>query len=229
MKTSVILSSSDRNLFGTIIKQDTKTQFLSLTDLQKAYETARWKHGWSDRKVSDVVQTMEFKQRLYYVLEKQRLIETDLAGFIEMIDKEGFVRTAKGLGIWKSTGARGTNQVSCDPFVWVLVAMEMNPMIYAQVVIWLTDSLIFNRIEAGTEYLPMNTAIKTILPSPDYSKFAIAVNTKVFGHHQAGMRNIASAKELRKISDIEKFIKNAIEKGWIKTESEILSAISDYK
>jgi hypothetical protein len=229
MKTSVLLQSTDRVLFDTTIKQDTKSQFLSLTDLQSAYETARWQYGWSDRKVSDVVQTMEFRQRLFYILENKGIIKTNLSGFIEMIEKEGFVRTVKGLGIWKATGARGTNQVSCDPYVWVLIAMEMNPMIYAKVVLWLTDSLVFNRIEAGDEFMPMNAAIKTILGAPDYGRFAKAINEKVFGHHQFGMRNLASAKELRKISDIEKFVKNAIESGWLKSEHDIMSAIISYK
>jgi hypothetical protein len=43
------------------------------------------------------------------------------------------------------------------------------------------------------------------------------------------MRNLASAKELRKISDIEKFISNAIENKWIKSEEDILNAIKNYK
>lgn len=101
----------------------------------------------------------------------------------------------------------------------------MNPMIYARVVIWLTDSLVFNRIEAGTEYMPMNAEIKRVLGTPDYTLFAKSINTRVFGKHIAGMRNIASAKELRKISDIEKLVTTAIRNGWIKTESDILKAI----
>ena len=38
MKTDVILSSTDRELFGITIRQNTKEQFLSVTDLQNAYE-----------------------------------------------------------------------------------------------------------------------------------------------------------------------------------------------
>lgn len=228
MKTSVILSSSDRELFGVTIKQDTKSEMLSITDLQKSYEIARWQHGWSERRIDSVTQQAEFKERLFYILENQGIIKTSILGFMEMVEKEGLTRVLKGLGVWKTTGARGTNQVMCNAYIWVLIAMEMNPMIYAKVVIWLTDSLIFNRIEAGTEYLPMNTAIKTIISNPDYSKFAKEINVKVFGHHQAGMRNLASAKELRKISDIEKFVKNAIEMGIAKTEQQVILIIQKY-
>ena len=225
MKTSVILSSTDRELFGVTIKQDTKSQMLSVTDLQNAYEKARWQHGWSERRIESVTTQSEFKERLFYILENQGVIKTSILVFMEMIEKEGLTRVMKGLGVWKATGARGNNQVYCDPFVWVLIAMEMNPMIYAKVVIWLTDSLVFNRIEAGSEYMPMNAEIKRVLQNPDYTVFAKAINVRVFGKHLAGMRNLASAKELRKISDIEKTIITAIKNGWIKTEGEILKAI----
>ena len=116
-----------------------------------------------------------------------------------------------------------------DPYVWVLLAMELNPMLYAKVIIWLTDTLIFNRIEAGSEYLPMNAAIKKCIGNPDYTKFAKAINVAVFGKHMTGMRNLASAKELRKITEIEKFVINAIERGWLKKEEQILEAIKTYK
>lgn len=229
MKTNVLLSSSDRELFGITITQNTKEQFLSVTDLQKAYERARWQYGWSERRIDSITQTSDFRERLYYVLENQGIIKTSILGFMEMLNKEGFTKTMKGLGVWKSTGARGNNQVMCDPYIWVLLALELNPMIYAKVIIWLTDSLIFNRIEAGSEYLPMNAAIKSVIPNPDYAKFARAINEKVFGIHQSGMRNLASAKELRKIADIEKFIINAIEQKWTTTETQIISAIVNYK
>lgn len=225
MKTSVIISSSDRQLFGVTIKQDTKSQMLSVTDLQNAYEKARWQHGWSERRVNDLLVNKPMQERLFYVLENQGIIKTSLNVFIEMLDKEGIVKTLKGLGVWKATGTRGSNQVFCDPYIWVLISMEMNPMIYAKVVMWLTDALIFNRIEAGSEYMPMNAEIKRVLNNPDYTVFAKAINTRVFGNHLAGMRNIASAKELRKISDIEKMVTTAIKNGWIKTENEILKAI----
>lgn len=225
MKTSVIISSSDRELFGVTIKQDTKSQMLSLSDLQQAYEVARWQHGWSERRVNDLLTNRPMQERLFYILENKGIIKTSMNGFMDMLEKEGITRTLKGLGVWKATGARGNNQVYCDPYIWVLIAMEMNPMIYARVVVWLTDSLVFNRIEAGSEYAPMNAAISSIIKNTDYTVYAKAINNRVFGRHITGMRNLASAKELRKISDIEKMVTTAIKNGWVKNESEILNAI----
>lgn len=229
MKTNVVLKSTDRQLFGVTIKQKTKEQFLSITDLQRSYETARWQYGWTDRRVNDILQYKPVQERVYYLLFESGKIKTTLPAFMEMVESEGIVKVLKGLGAWSTTG-RGTDKaVFCDPFVWMLLAMELNPMIYAKVVIWLSDSLIMDRIEAGSEYLPMNSAIKAICKSPDYGKYARAINTKVFGHHQTGMRNLACAKELRKITDIEKFIINAIQLKWLKGEDAILDAIKNYK
>lgn len=105
--------------------------------------------------------------------------------------------------------------------------MELNPMIYAKVVVWLTDTLIFDRIEAGNEYKPMNQAINKIIKSPDYRKYAKAINEKVFGNHLTGMRNLASANELKKITKIEQFITQGITIGMIKEEKQVLYAIKN--
>lgn len=202
---------------------------LSVTDLQKAYEAARWQYGWSDKRVNDILSSIDTKYRLYYVLKEMNFIKAEISVFMEMVDKEGLTRVLKGLGVYKTTGRGENKQVVANPYVWMLIAMELNPMIYAKVIIWLTDSLIFDRIDAGTEYMPMNSAIKKIVHEPEFFKYAIAINQKVFGLHKTGMRNLASAKELRKIADIEKFIAQSIDMGFLKSEDDILKAIQNYK
>lgn len=226
MKTNVILSSTDRELFGITIRQNTQGGFLSVSDLQKAYEVARWQHGWSERTVNWVMSTQSFKERVYYILENKGLIKEGFNSFMEMCDNEGITKVLKKINVYKTTGARENKQIVADPYIWVLIAMEMNPMIYAKVIIWLTDSLIFDRIEAGADYLPMNAEISKIVESPNYPLYATLINKKVFGHHQAGMRNLASAKELRKIADIEKQVITAIEMEWIKTEEDLLKFLN---
>lgn len=225
MKTNVIMQSKDRELFGITIRQETKTGFLSVTALQKAYEAARWEFGWTDRRIETIMQTQDFKERTYYLLENQGIIKTGFNAFIERINEMGIAKLLKSLGVYKTTGARHTKEVMCNPYIWVLLAMELNPMIYAKVVIWLTDSLIFDRIEAGTEYKPMNDSIKKIIPNPEYFKYAIAINERVFGKHFAGMRNLASANELKKITKIEQFITQGIDLGMIKNETQVLYTI----
>lgn len=222
MKNNIILSSKDRELFGVTIRQNTKGSFLSVTDLQKAYNKARWIYGWSDRGVNTIMQTIDFKQRLYYLLENKGLIKVGITTFMDMTEKEGVTKVLKGLNLYSTTGRGENKTVMADPYIWVLIAMEMNPMMYAKVIIWLTDTLIFDRIDAGMEYIPMNSKIKEIVPSPDYPKYAKLINIKVFGEHQTGMRNLASSKELKSIAEIEKTIILAIENGWIENEEDLI-------
>ena len=228
MKTNVTLKSSDRELFGVTIRQNTKNQMLSVGDLHKAYEKARFMHGWSDRPVQSIMRTTEFQERCFYILQERGSVNMQICTFTDMLKKEGITKVLKGLGVWKTTGKADNRLTLADPYIWVLLAMEMNPMIYAKVVVWLTDSLIFDRLEAGTEYMPMNSAIKGILKNPNYPKYAQEINIKVFGEHIRGVRNLASAKELRKISDIEKFVTNAITIGMIKTEVQLIYVIKNY-
>lgn len=229
MKTSVMLKSTDRQLFGITVRQQTKGQFLSVTDLQSVYDKGRWVHGWTGQTIGQVMQTEGFAKKCFGVLSELNLVKCDFPTFMGMVEKEGVVKVLKGLDVYKTTGRGENKTVMANPYIWMTIALELNYILYGKVIVWLTDSLVFDRIEAGTEYMPMNAAIKSVIRHPDYAKFAREINMKVFGTHQTGMRNIASSKELRKIADIEKFIINAIELGMIKTEQGILNAIKMYK
>ena len=228
MESNIIMKSKDRELFGIVIKQETKTGFLSVSELQKAYEIARWQYGWSERNVKNIMQTDDFKERVFYLLQNQGYIKVSILTFMEMVEKEGIAKVLKGLGVYKTTGARQSKVTFANPYIWILLAMELNPMIYAAVVTWLTDTLIFDRIEAGDEFRPMNNAIKKIILNPDYKKYAIAINQRVFGKHLTGMRNLASAQELRKITKIEQFISQGINMNMIKDESQTMYAIGNF-
>lgn len=230
MKTNVILKSVDRNLFGVTIKQNTiDGQMLSVSDLQKAYDKARFMHGWSERRIERVTKTKNFQERLYYTLLELDLIKTPISVFMEMVQKEGVTNVMKGLGVWKTKGRGENRSTYCNPYIWVSIALEMNPMIYAKVVIWLTDKLIINRIVAGSEFLPMTRSISSVVKNPQYWKYAKSINLKVFGRHEKGIRNKASQEELQKISDIEKFIVQSIEIGVIQNENHLNRVIERYK
>lgn len=230
MKTNVVMKSDDRNLFGIVIKQNTKNgQSLSVSDLQSAYGVARFQYGWSDRRISDIMKYRDFQERCYHLLHERGIIKTTIHVFIEMVEKEGIVKVLKGLRVWKTAGRGENKSTYCDPYIWVLLAMELNPLIYAKVVIWLTDKLIINRITAGTEFTPMTSAIKSIIQNPNYREYNIQINKKVFGRHESGIRDTASEDQLRMITDFEKFITQSINIGIIKNENQLLKVIERFE
>lgn len=228
MKTNQVMKSSDRIVFGITVRQETKNGFMSVTDLQQAYEKARWIHGWSDRRINHILSLDSAQEKVYHLLKERNLIKAEMSAFTELVNNQGIVDVLKGLGVWKTTGRGANRNVVCDPYIWTLLAMELNPMLYAKVIIWLTDSLIFDRMDAGDKFKPMNGAISRLLLKPDYPSYAREINMRVFGEHITGMRNLASAKELRLISEIENTVTKAIEHEWVKTEEDILKLIRTY-
>lgn len=230
MKTNVVMKSDDRNLFGTIIKQNTKDgQSLSVSDLQAAYNFARYQYGWSERLIAGIMRGKDFQERCYHLLNERGIINMQIHTFMEMIEREGVVNVLKGLKVWKTAG-RGENKATyCDPYIWTLLAMELNPLIYAKVVIWLTDSLIFNRIEAGTEFIPMNKSINQIVPNPNFQLYSTLINEKVFGRHERGIRDTATKEQLSNISNIEKNIIQNIDMGILKNETQLIYIIKNFK
>jgi len=126
----------------------------------------------------------------------------------------------KKYGVYKTTG-RGVNKTTwCNPYIWVLVAMEMNPELYASVVSWLTDKLIINRIEAGNFYKGFTDNIRDW--KPNYAKIAYYLNLIVFGKHELGIRNNADETQLKLLADTQNKLSFAIEMGYIKTEVQLL-------
>lgn len=225
MKTNVTMASAqDRELFGVVIKQETKTGFMSLTDLQEAYTHARVLNGWSDHHVSDVMKTTQNWERIYYILFEQGVIKTTFSGFMEYAEEKGIVKTLKECGAYKTTGRGENKRVMCNPYIWTLIAMELNPQLYAKVITWLTDKLILNRIEAGNMCKALNSALYKI-KNPDFSRIAIELNKKTFGKHEVGIRNTRSKEELERLYRLEDRIAFAIDRGYIKTTDEIIKAI----
>jgi len=225
MKTNIIMKSEkDRELFGVVIKQETKTGFMSLTDLQEAYTHARVLNGWRDKRIDHIIKQVENSERIYYLLKEQGLVNVSIDTFTEMVEKDGMIKVLKKTGVYKTTGRGENKTVMCNPYIWVLVAMELNPQLYAKVVTWLTDKLILNRIEAGNMCKALNSALyKT--KNTDFSKIAIELNKKVFGKHEAGIRNTRSKEELEKLYRLEDRLAFAIERGYIKSTDEIIKAI----
>lgn len=228
MKTNVVMQSEkSRELFGVIIRQNTKDSMLSLSDLQEAYIHARVLNGWSERgKIQDILAQKENAERIFYVLKEQKIINSEISEFMKMIDEKGIIKVLKEFGVYKTTGARATKTTYCNPYIWVLVAMELNPMLYAKVITWLTDKLIINRIEACDLNNNLRRVICAKVDNPDYAGINRALNVKIFGHHQTGMRNLASEADLQRLNKLQENIAFCIERGFLKSSDDIIREIS---
>lgn len=226
MKTNVTMVSGDRSLFGVIIKQDTKT-FMSLTDLQEAYTRKRIEMGWNDKRIENILSNKDSAERIYYILEKQGyMIKTAFPVFMEMVEKESLIKVMKKVGAYKTVGRGENRRTVCDPYIWVLVAMELNPMIYAEVVTWLTDKLILNRIEAGDKYNVLARSVHKF-KDVDYAKMAMGLNWIVFKEHEPMIRNKATQAQLKELEQLQSNLSFCIEMGHIKTFDELLNVMRD--
>lgn len=231
MKTNItMLSDSDRNLYGVTIRQNTKDCMLNLSDLQDAYTIARIQNKWAVKDIFHILGYESNIERIYYILDEQELLDdkTTLTSFYESVKENGIVKVLKSLGVYKMSGRGENRTVFCNPYIWVLVAMELNPQMYAKVVMWLTDKLILNRIEAGNLQSDLAKALSQYIPSPEYGNVAIECNKRIFGKHENGIRNTRSQDELKELARLEDNITFCIKKGYLKTNEEVLEAIKTY-
>lgn len=221
------MQSKDRDLFGVVIKQDTKTSFLSVTDLQEAYTRKRIEMGWKEKRIEDILSNKGNSERIFYILEKQGYMEkTAISGFMEMVDKESLIKVMKKFNAYKTVGRGENRRTVCDPYIWVLIALELNPMLYAEVVTWLTDKLILNRIEVGNWYNTLSRSVSK-LDNPDYKKMAMGLNWIVFNDHERNKRNFASNEELKELDYLQHTLVMMIDMGYIKTFDELLKVMRD--
>lgn len=231
MKTNVtMLSDSGRNLFGVTIRQQTNGEMLSLTDLKEAYIHARVQNGWKDKDISNILNYEENSDRIFYILREQKLIpgKTTLEWFYENVKENGMTKVLKDVGAYKTTGRGENKMVVCNPYIWMLVAMELNPMLYAKVVTWVTDKLILNRIEAGDFYNELASALYK-LPDTNYPELGKSLNMKIFGKHEPGLRNKGSEKELENLKKLECGLAFGIDNGWIKNMEDVKKTIEEFE
>lgn len=228
--TNTILTSPDRNLFGTIIRQSTDGM-LCVSDFMVMYEKQRATKGWAGKNIQDILENKKSQEEIYYTLVKAKVINSEISEFMEKCNEIGLLKVLKQYGLYSMKGRAENRAVWANPYIFVYLAMNMNPEIYGEVIVWLTDSLILNRVEAAQNYRPMTDAIQDKIGDNflNYVKVARVINKKVFGKEDAGQRAIATTSQLNKIKDIEKLITSLLNLGYISTINEIEKIVIDYK
>ena len=226
MKSNITLISRSRDLFGITIRQETRNGFLNVSDLQSAYNEARVKNGWSEKRIDHILPQIENRERLYFILKETQSINVDFDTFMKNCESKGLYKYLKELKVYKTSGRGSNRSTSCDPFIWGLIAMELHPQIYAKVVVWFTDKLILNRIQAGDLYKDLSKAVSKF-PDTEYVNLARALNHIVFGRHESGIRNTGTEEQLRELYHIESNLAFSIDAGFIKSFPDLMENIRE--
>lgn len=235
MKSNVVLQSKDRVLLGMNVSVMSKDGYICITDAVSAMNKKRKEKGLKERWINEIMLTSSFRERCFELFNK--LNDRDLLSRRNLGLKDNILNIRSVMDLGKLDLAykkgKGVDQKwFVNPYLFVMIALEMDPEIYAEVVIWLTDGLIENRNEAGDAYVRMCSAISRIVPNKDdlkdnIKRVAKAINFIVFNKHEDGIRNTASKDELNDIIAIENVIASVIDDGFIKDYNSLISYLGD--
>ena len=130
MKTQVLMK---RELFGCEIKQQSKTEFFSATDLVKAGN--KWRRS---EELTDFNLSQYLKGKLFLEFKKE----------VEL-------KYGKSVSIGRGAGAN----TWVHPLLFIDIALAINPKLKIEVYEWLFDNLIKFRNESGNSFKEMAAAI----------------------------------------------------------------------
>lgn len=134
MKTTKIM---ERPFYGSIIRQNHHTGYLSLKDLHELGNQVRRDRGLSSKNHADYFQTKETKEFLFFVA-----IEEGLS-----IDQLKDVKKGRNGETW------------LHPLVFLDIATWYNPQFKVKVLKWFYDNLLMFRDNSGDSFKSMNIAL----------------------------------------------------------------------
>jgi hypothetical protein len=200
---------------------------LCLTDLQRAYDELATKNGWKFREINKILNVKESPENaewLYYVLKERGFINVEISTFIEECENKTLIKVLKKMKLYTMFSRGGTRIIFVNPDVFVLVALELNPMLYAKAITWLSDNLIYNRIGVGDEGNQLMSRIRQIW-NPDtefYKHVQWALNYIIYNRHETGIRNISGAEDLAQMEKLQNNFAFFIDTGFVKDKEDLL-------
>lgn len=223
MKTNVLLQSSSRELLGKNISVMSKDGFVCITEVMEALAEKRKSQGLAPRRLDDLISTISFQEKMAALIKRLNINNvcnaTDSALQKQLLNVSKLIDLKK-YGMAYRKGKGHGQKWFVNPYFFVMVALELDPEIYASVIVWLTDGFIEDRNIAGDAYIKMCSSVSSIIN--DKSKLAEkirivakAINFIVFNKHEDGVRNFADKRQLREIISIENSISAIIDGGFI--------------
>jgi len=211
-----------RKLFKFEIRQHIKDKMLSASDCIEGYNKyvlpeenqKRKEKGLSQLKSKEMYKYWENKGTKQFI--ESLIIELKSKPTNSGFNSKSANSLAKEFGLTKTK--RGKEEgVFMNPYLFVDFAMWLSPSFRVKVIVWVTDQLISQRLEAGIKYRPMTDAIKEYLTENYKPKFetdnlymheAMMINEIVFGEHKQDIRQEATQEQLKLLTEIE--MKNTV-------------------
>lgn len=232
MKTNVLLKSESRELLGRPISVMSKDGFVCITEVMEALTEKRREEGLAPRRLDDLMSTKGFQEKMNALVKRLNINNVCNAVKIAVKNSNLNINKLTDLKKYQMAYRRGKGKDQrwfVNPYFFVMVALELDPEIYASVVIWLTDGLVKNRNLAGDAYIRTCRSVSALVKDKNelqdkIRRVAKAINFIVFNKHEDGIRNTATEDQLNEISELEISISSIIDGGFIKS----YDALIDY-
>lgn len=235
MKSNVVLQSSSRELFGKNISVMSKDGYVCITEVMDILSEKRKNEGLKPRRIDDIMSTDGFQEKINALIKRLKIndildarniaLQNNVLSISKLYDLKKY-----GMAYRKG---KGENQKwFVNPYIFVMLALELDPELYVSVIIWLTDDLIENRNAAGDAYIKTCKSVSSLIKdknelSDRIKRVAKAINYIVFNKHEEGIRNNASRNELNDIMAVEMAITTVIDGGFIKSYDELIKYLGN--
>lgn len=225
------MQSCDRELLGKTVSVMSKDGFICITEAMDALNEKRLSLGLKLRRIDDILQTTSFRERLSSLVRELNINNPAAdrnASFAEAVLDIKNMTDLKDYGMAYRKGKGKGQRWFVNPYVFVMIALELDPEIYAKVIIWLTDGLIEDRNLAGEAYIRMCKSVSKLVRdksevSDKIRRVAKAVNYVVFNEHSDNRRNFASKSEMSEIVAIENVVTGIIDGGFVVSYDDLIT------
>lgn len=235
MKTNVLLQSESRELLGRSIPVMSKDGFVCITEVMDALTEKRRKDGLAPRRLDDLMSTNSFQEKMNALVRRLNFGKNCNAVNLALQKQDLNISKITDLKKYHMAYRKGSGPGQkwfIDPYFFVMIALELDPDIYATVVIWLTDGLIKNRNLAGDAYIKTCKSVSSLIKdkselSDRIKRVAKAINFIIFNKHEDGIRNQATENQLNEISELEIAISSIIDGGFITSYEELINYLGN--
>lgn len=232
MKTSVKLESPDRTILGEIVPVLSDNGFVCITKAMDILSRKREKVGLEPKRLNEIMNRPDFRETVRSLvnrLNEKGIKKIDLG---KLNEGSLSMYSLNRIGLASKRGKGKDQEWYIDPYIFINIAIEMDPEIRADLIIWFTDGLIKIRNEAGDAYLNMCKQISTIISDKsDFQEYirrvAKGINYIVFNYHEDGYRNKATSEQLDEIVLLENIISSNIDDGYIKNFGDLIKFLGN--